>query len=131
MVVIMPKVSAFDEYFISENIGSELLQSKILRENIQRAQIWNKLKSLHHDLKSVKLIYQASKDGYDATKLTNNAKDYPFTLSVIQSNHGKTFGSYTPVQWLIGNDVWQKMKKGHRSFAYFFDNQKLRICLPR
>ena len=55
------------------------------------------LRTLHHNLKGIKLIYQGSRDGYDATKVTNVAKDYPFTVSVIESNHGKTFGAYTPV----------------------------------
>jgi hypothetical protein len=55
------------------------------------------LRTLHHNLKGIKLIYQGSRDGYDATKVTNVAKDYPFTFSVIESNHGKTFGAYTPV----------------------------------
>ena len=63
--------------------------------------------------------------------MTNAAKDYPFTLSVILSNHGKTFGAYTPIDWLIGEKKFKGMKTGHRSFAYFFDNQKLRMCRPR
>ena len=64
--------------------------------------------------------------------MTNIATNYPFTLSVIESDHGKAFGAYTPCQWLIGKPfVWQNMKEGHRSFAYFFDKQKLRMCRPR
>ena len=55
------------------------------------------LKILHNNLKGIKLIYQGSRDGYDATKVTNIAKDYPFTLGVIESNHGKIFGAYTPI----------------------------------
>ena len=55
------------------------------------------LKILHNNLKGIKLIYQGSRDGYDATKVTNIAKDYPFTFSIIESNHGKTFGAYTPI----------------------------------
>ena len=53
--------------------------------------------NLHNNLKDIKLIYQGSRDGYDSTRLTNVAKNYTFTFSVIQSNHGKTFGAYTPV----------------------------------
>ncbi len=52
---------------------------------------------MHHNLKSIKLIYQGSRDGYDPTKLANSAKDYPYTISVIESNHGKSFGAYTPI----------------------------------
>ena len=63
--------------------------------------------------------------------MTNVAKDYSFTLSVIQSNHGKNFGAYTPIDWLIAEKKFKVMKSGHRSFVYFFDNQKLRICHPR
>ena len=43
------------------------------------------------------MIYQVSRDGYDGTKMTKIAKNYPFTFSVIKSNHGKIFGAYTPV----------------------------------
>ena len=86
----MPEVSAFDEYLINEKIGNDFSLSKILKEKIQETQICEELKSLHHNLKSIKLIYQVSRDGYDATKMTNIAKNYPFTLSVIQSNHGKS-----------------------------------------
>jgi hypothetical protein len=75
------------------------MQSKILKGNIQGTQIWKELKALHQNLKSIKLVYQVSRDGYDATKLTNIAKNYPFTLSVIQSNYGKAFGAYTPINW--------------------------------
>jgi hypothetical protein len=69
------------------------------------------------------LVYQVSRDGYDATKMTNIAINYPFTLSVIKSNHGKAFGAYTPVQWRLipSSHEFQKMKEGHRSFVYFFD----------
>ena len=55
------------------------MQSKILKGNIQGTQIWKELKALHQNLKSIKLVYQVSRDGYDATKLTNIAKNYPFT----------------------------------------------------
>ena len=50
---------------------------------------------------------------------------------MIKSNHGKAFGAYTPIQWVIGDSVYQKMKDGHRSFLYVFDQQKLRMCRPR
>ena len=78
-------------------IDNELFKSKILKENSQGNQIRYESESLHHNLKGIKLIYQGSSDGYDATKVTNIAKDYDFTLSVIQSNHGKIFGAYTSV----------------------------------
>ena len=102
-----------------------------MKENFQGIQICQELKSLHHNLNLIKLVYQVSKDGYDAKNLTNTAKNYPFTLSVIQSNQGQIFGAYTPVQWLISIGIWQKMKEGHRSFAYFFENEKLRIHRTR
>ena len=94
----------------------------------------NELKALHYDLKSIKLIYRVSRDGYDATKLTNMAIDYEYTFSVIKTNHGRTFGFYTPIKWIINKSTsayYQKMHDGQRSFAYFFDNQKLRMCRPR
>jgi len=99
-ITIMPKVSAFDEYLLkidSDLFKSDLFKSKILKQNSQGHQIHHELELLHKNLKDVKLIYQGSRDGYDATKLTNIAKDYGFTFSVIQSNHGKIFGAYTPV----------------------------------
>jgi len=94
-ITIMPKVSAFDEYKLI--MDSDLLKSKILKENSQGHQIHHELALLHKNLKDVKLIYQGSRDGYDPTKMTNKAKDYSFTFSVIQSNHGKIFGAYTPI----------------------------------
>ena len=50
---------------------------------------------------------------------------------MIQSNHGKILGAYTPIMWVIAEGVDKKMKDGHRSFVYFFDNKKLRMCRPR
>jgi len=105
--------------------------SKILKESIQGAQLWNELKPLHPNLKSVKLIYQASRDDYDATKLANAAKNYSYTLSVIQSNHGKTFGAYTAIPFLLGDRIWKKNIEGRRSFTYFFEKLNLRVCRPR
>jgi len=101
-ITIMPKVSAFDEYMLKIDsvlfkIDSDLFKSKILKENSQGNQIHHELALLHKNLKDVKLIYQGSRDGYDPTKMTNKAKDYSFTFSVIQSNHGKIFGAYTPI----------------------------------
>ena len=55
------------------------------------------LRTLHHNLKGIELIYQGSKDGYDATKLINATKNYAFTFSLIESNYGKIFGAYTSV----------------------------------
>jgi len=91
----IPKASVFDEYLLK--IDSDLFKSKILKENSQGDQIHHELALLHKNLKNIKLIYQGSRDGYDPTKMTNKAKDYGFTFSVIQSNHGKIFGAYTPI----------------------------------
>ena len=33
--------------------------------------------------------------------------------------------------WGVANGVYKNMKDGNRSFAYFFDNKKLRMCRPR
>jgi len=80
-VTIIPEVSAFDEYNLIDD--NDFFKSKILKENSQGNQIYHELASLHKNLKSIKLIYQGSRDGYDATKVTNIAKDYAFTLIVI------------------------------------------------
>jgi len=78
-------------------IDRDLFKSKILKEYSQGLQIHHELALLHKNLKDVKLIYQGSRDGYDTKKLISIAKDYSFTFSVIESNHGKIFGAYTPI----------------------------------
>ena len=50
---------------------------------------------------------------------------------MIQSNHGKTFGAYTAIPYLLGDRIWKKNIEGRRSFTYFFENLNLRVCRPR
>ena len=62
---------------------SDFVSSKILKETYQSEQIFEELRTLHPNLKAIKLIYQGSRAGYDPTFLEFAARDYNFTFSVI------------------------------------------------
>ena len=124
-ITIIPKESAFDEYFIN----NDLLNSNILDHN-QGIKLSDQLMVIHERIINFKLIYRGSRDGYEPTNLINAAKDFDFTICVIKSNHNKIFGAYAPIKWQAST-LATKMKDGHRSFAYFFDNKNLRVCHPR
>ena len=58
-ITIIPKESAFDEYFIN----NELLNSNILDHN-QGIKLSDQLMVIHERIINFKLIYRGSRDGY-------------------------------------------------------------------
>ena len=56
-VSIMPEVSSFDDYIQNKKIDSLLFSSKIFKDDSQGIQIIDELKTLHKDLKGIKLIH--------------------------------------------------------------------------
>jgi len=95
-ITIIPNESAFDEYFIN----NDLLKSEIL-DHVQGIKLADHLMTIHDRIINFKLIYRGSRDGYDPTNLINTAKDHDFSICVIKSNHNKILGAYAPIKWQV------------------------------
>jgi BTB/POZ domain-containing protein KCTD9 len=64
------------------------------------------------------LIYKASRDGFKSTDFHSKCDFKGPTISLIQSEHGKTFGGYTNLNW----SPKQGWIKGHcKSFIFQLD----------
>ena len=48
---------------------------------------------------SFKLLYRASRDGFDPKDFHSKCDNYPNTITIIQSMPGYIFGGYTQVCW--------------------------------
>ena len=51
------------------------------------------------DGKQFKLIYRASRDGYEASRFHAKCDNQPSTLTIIKTLFGYIFGGYTSVAW--------------------------------
>jgi len=65
-----------------------------------------------------KLIYKASKDGFDATKFRSVCSNKGPTITVVQSSNGYIFGGYTPLPWSSNNNYAYNAS----SFIFSFKN---------
>lgn len=83
---------------------------------------------------SCKLIYRASRDGYNAEDFHKHCDNQGPTLSLLFSELDRLFGGYTDISWTtpIGNT--KKVEGKGNSFLFTFDNeQKMKIfkCLKK
>ncbi len=56
--------------------------------------------------KPLKLLYQSSKDGFNASTFHSKCDEYAGTLIVMKSNNSNIFGAYTSSDW-SGNDQFK------------------------
>ncbi|CDW91483.1 tldc domain-containing protein [Stylonychia lemnae] len=70
--------------------------NNLLRISNNNTLLTNKLRN---EQKDVKLIYQASRDGFKAIDFHSRCDNKGPTISFVLSIFGKTFGGYTPIPW--------------------------------
>jgi len=81
-------------------IDSTILSSKVEEENITE---W--LASAEKTSKP-KLLYSASRDGWNASDFHRMCNGKGVTVTVVKSSDGYIFGGYTDVEW-GGGGVWK------------------------
>jgi BTB/POZ domain-containing protein KCTD9 len=79
------------------------------------------------DLK-LNLIYKASRDGFKAIDFHSRCDNKGATISVIKSEHGKTFGGFTNLDW-NSNNIW--IVGEGKSFIFQMDNNTKHICFKK
>jgi len=65
-----------------------------------------------------KIIYKATKDGFDANTFRSFCSSKGPTITVIKSSNGYIFGGYTPISWGSNNNY----QYDNKSFLFSFKN---------
>ena len=105
-------VSVLDEIRIYNNNMSSLQCDKIPNEKLQIACVSidstilsaDKMKSDLVELcklsgKQFKLLYRASRDGFQPASFLAKCDDQPRTLTIVKTPEGYIFGGYTSIEW--------------------------------
>ena len=76
---------------------------------------------MNRNIKEIKKLYQATKDGGDPQNFHMKCDNIGYTLVLIESFHNRRFGGYTSETWGIG----PQYKDDKSSFLFSLDNQKI------
>jgi hypothetical protein len=64
-------------------------------------------------------------DGFNVDTFHEKCKNYVHTICIDSSNFSKILGGYSPMKWEKFGDT---PIVGGKSFVFFYDDDKLRIC---
>ena len=78
------------------------------------------------NIKGYTKIYSSSVDGFNTKTFHEKCKNYIHTIILVKSNFGKILGGYLPMKWQQSSN-WTVVTGG-KSFVFFYDGDKLRIC---
>ena len=103
------------------SIEKELLDSLItLKSNIvNNTEFEIILSFLPNNPKKVTKIYRGKEDGCNGTNFNNKCSNEGYTLSIVKSNLGYTFGGYTTKPW-----IGEKFQQDNDSFLFSLDKKK-------
>ena len=73
------------------------------------------------EIKNVKLLYRASKDGYESYNFHQKCDGKKFTVILIVTDKYKIFGGFTELEW----DSNDSFKSGGRGFIFSINNNKI------
>lgn len=71
-------------------------------------------------LKSLTLLYRASENNYSAAEFHKRCDNIPETLTIVETEYGKTIGGYTPLAWNSSKKHWAA-DKSMNSFIFSLD----------
>ena len=78
-------------------------------------------KYFNMNIKTVELLYQASKDGFEVEKFHKNCDNKKNTIILIITDNNKIFGGFTELEW----DDYSELKEGNKGFIFSISNNKL------
>ena len=76
------------------------------------------------EIKTIKKLYQATKDGGEASNFHKLCDNLPNTLTLIQSQNNRRFGGFTTECW----ESSIKCKSDKNAFLFSLDKQKIYKC---
>jgi hypothetical protein len=77
---------------------------------------------------NLSLIYKATRDGFKASDFHSRCDNKGPTISVIKSEHGKTFGGFTNLNW---HKNGSHAAGDGKSFIFQLDNNTKHICFKK
>ena len=83
------------------------------------------MQSVLANIKYYKKIYSSNVNGFNGDIFREKCKDYVHTITIARSNFSKILGGYSPMKWANFDHT---PITGGKSFVFFFDEDKLRIC---
>ena len=84
------------------------------------------MRSVLPNIEKYTKIYSSSIDGFNGDTFRDKCKNHQHTIAIAKSNHNKILGGYSPMKWQ--NYTNWTVVTGGKSFVYFYDDDKLRIC---
>jgi len=106
-----------ENYFKTEFRDPQFLGGTLLSKPEYVNQLNRWLKATSKD-KNWKLVYKASKDGWDAFSFHSKVDNKGESVTVIEDTKGNLFGGYTPILWRsCGNYVYD-----NKTFLFSFKN---------
>ena len=83
------------------------------------------MQSILENIKGYKKIYSSNINGFNGDIFREKCKDYKHTILIAKSNFNKILGGYSRMKWA---DFDHTLVTGGKSFVFFYDDDKLRIC---
>ena len=108
---------------LKENI--KLLYKSAIMEKSEFGMIKTAIqKRMNKEIKNLKKLYQATKDGGDPINFHLKCDNIPNTLVLIKSESNRRFGGFTPIPWKSEGDYWIKDPE-KKTFVFSLDNKKI------
>ena len=101
MLLFRPKPSGMPIEDICGHLEYRIIDSRILGDYAMKSRLVELCKLTER--KEFKLIYRASRDGFEAASFHAKCDDQPSTLTIIQTTKECVFGAYTSVAWDTSN----------------------------
>ena len=98
------------------DVGSEIIKYDelvIVKEGV--------LKKLNRCIKEFKLLFKASKDGYEAQSFHSKCDNKSNTVTFVKTNIGRRFGGFTDQKW----DTSGSYKTGSNGFLFSLDSKEI------
>ena len=78
-------------------------------------------KNFNKKIKKYKLLYRASRDGFEAKDFHSKCDNNSFTVTFVKTKGGKRFGGFTDATW----ESKYCYKQGSKGFIFSFDNNEI------
>ena len=78
-------------------------------------------KSINKNIKNYKLLFRASRDGFEAKDFHKKCDGVSNTLILIKTKSGKRFGGFTEAEW----DTYSEYKNGKKGFIFSMYNKEI------
>ncbi len=92
-----------------------------------RIQVYDELSNVHPDLDGLKLLLSPDLNTWTGEDVWQACQEFDVTICFMESNYNRVLGCYSPEKWRNNNGYVYEVKKGN-SFAFYFDQLKMRIC---